>query len=71
LSVSEKKAIVFLFIRLFFCASKVNYSMRAKYVETAKRLQIPESTADKQIARFLTSGLITCQAHGSNIKTST
>ena len=43
---------------------------RAKYIETAKRLQMPESTADKQIARFLNSGLLTRQAHGSYIKTS-
>lgn len=43
----------------------------AKYIETAKRLQIFESTADKQIVHVLTSGLITRQAHGSFIKTPT
>lgn len=41
---------------------------RAKYIEVAKRLQIPESTADKQIARFLNSKLLTRQAHGSYTK---
>ena len=38
---------------------------RAKYVEVATQLQIPESTANKQIARFLNAGLITRQAHGN------
>ena len=43
---------------------------RAKYVEVAAQLQIPESTANKQIARFLNAGLITRQAHGSYTKKS-
>jgi hypothetical protein len=42
---------------------------RAKYIEVAAQLQIPESTADKQIARFLNAGLLTRQAHGSYSKT--
>jgi hypothetical protein len=42
---------------------------RAKYVEVAAQLQIPESTANKQIARFLNAGLLTRQAHGSYTKT--
>ncbi|GHT84809.1 hypothetical protein FACS18947_2770 [Bacteroidia bacterium] len=41
---------------------------RAKYVEVAAQLQIPESTADKQIARFLNAGLITRQTHGNYTK---
>jgi hypothetical protein len=41
---------------------------RAKYVEVAAQLQIPESTANKQIARFLNAGLITRQAHGNYTK---
>jgi hypothetical protein len=41
---------------------------RAKYIEVAAQLQIPESTADKQIARFLNAGLLTRQAHGSYTK---
>jgi hypothetical protein len=41
---------------------------RAKYVEVAAQLQIPESTADKQIARFLNAGLLTKQTHGSYAK---
>jgi predicted transcriptional regulator len=31
---------------------------RTKYIEVAAQLQIPESTADKQIARFLNAGLL-------------
>ena len=38
---------------------------RATYMEVASRLQIPESTADKQIARFVNAGLLTRQAHGN------
>jgi hypothetical protein len=38
---------------------------RAKYIEVARQLQIPESTANKQIARFLNAGLLTRQTHGS------
>jgi hypothetical protein len=41
---------------------------RAKYIEVAAQFQIPESTADKQIARFLNTGLLTRQAHGSYTK---
>jgi len=37
---------------------------RAKYNEIASQLQIPESTANKQITRLLNSGLLTRQAHG-------
>jgi hypothetical protein len=37
----------------------------AKYIEIAAQLQISESTADKQIARFLSTGLFTRQTHGS------
>ena len=39
-----------------------------KYLEIANQLQNPESTADKQIARFLNKGLLTRQAHGSYAK---
>jgi hypothetical protein len=41
---------------------------RAKYIEIATQLQIPESTADKQIARFLNAGLLVRQAHGNYAK---
>jgi hypothetical protein len=41
---------------------------RAKYIEVAAQLQIPESTADKQIARFLNAGLLVRQTHGSYAK---
>ncbi|MDR1762320.1 MAG: DUF3987 domain-containing protein, partial [Bacteroidales bacterium] len=41
---------------------------RTKYLEIAAQLQIPESTADKQIARFLNAGLLIKQAHGSYAK---
>lgn len=41
---------------------------RAKYIEIATQLQIPESTADKQIARFLNAGLLIKQSHGSYAK---
>jgi hypothetical protein len=41
---------------------------RAKYIEVAAQLQIPESTADKQIARFLNAGLLVRQTHGSYTK---
>ncbi|MDD4700283.1 MAG: hypothetical protein PHV07_08545 [Oscillospiraceae bacterium] len=34
----------------------------------AKRLCIPESTADKQIARCLSGGLLTRQKHGEYTK---
>ena len=36
-----------------------------KYVEVAAQLQIPGSTAEKQIARFLNAGLLIKQAPGS------
>ena len=42
---------------------------RAKYIEIAKQLEIPESTADKQIARFCNAGLLQRQAQGSYKKT--
>ncbi|MDL2312869.1 DUF3987 domain-containing protein [Bacteroidales bacterium OttesenSCG-928-B11] len=41
---------------------------RAKYIEIAKLLQIPESTADKQIARFVNAGLLTKEGHGCYVK---
>ena len=41
---------------------------RTKYIEIAKRLEIPESTADKQIARFCNAGLLQRQMHGSYTK---
>jgi len=37
---------------------------RAKYIEVATQLQIPESTANKQITRYVNAGLLTRQAHG-------
>ena len=37
---------------------------RNQYIETAKTLNIPESTADKQISRFMVTELLTRQAHG-------
>ena len=41
---------------------------RAKYIEIATQLQIPESTANKQIARFCNAGLLIRQTHGSYTK---
>ncbi len=41
---------------------------RAKYLEIAAKLQIPESTANKQIARFINAGLLVRQTHGSYTK---
>jgi len=41
---------------------------RKKYIEVAAQLQIPGSTAEKQIARFLNAGLLIKQAHGSYVK---
>jgi len=41
---------------------------RTKYIEIAKQLDIPESTADKQIARFCNAGLLTRQTHGNYAK---
>ena len=44
---------------------------RKKYIEVAAQLQIPESTAEKQIARFLNAGLLMRQTHGSYAKKDT
>jgi hypothetical protein len=41
---------------------------RAKYIEVAKQLEIPESTANKQIARFCNSGLLLRQAQSNYLK---
>jgi hypothetical protein len=41
---------------------------RTKYIEVAKQLDIPESTADKQIARFFNAGLLIRQTHGNYAK---
>jgi hypothetical protein len=41
---------------------------RTKYIEIATKLQIPESTADKQIARFCSAGLLTRQKQGNYTK---
>jgi hypothetical protein len=41
---------------------------KAKYLEIATQLQIPESTANKQIARFCNAGLLIRQAHGNYTK---
>jgi hypothetical protein len=41
---------------------------RTKYIEIAKQLEIPDSTADKQIARFCNAGLITRQTQGNYTK---
>ena len=41
---------------------------RAKYMEIAKQIDIPESTADKQIARFLAAGLLNRLTHGNYAK---
>jgi hypothetical protein len=41
---------------------------RAKYLEIASQLQIPESTANKQIARFCNAGLLIRQTHGNYAK---
>jgi hypothetical protein len=41
---------------------------RTKYIEVAAQLQIPESTANKQIARFCNAGLITRQTYGNYVK---
>jgi len=42
---------------------------RQQYLSIAKQLEIPESTANKQIARFCNAGLITRQAQGNYKKT--
>jgi len=41
---------------------------RTTYIQIAQRLCIPESTADKQIARCLSGGLLTRQKHGEYSK---
>lgn len=41
---------------------------RAKYLEIAKSLEIPESTADKQIARFIKSNILVRNAQNNYIK---
>ena len=41
---------------------------RTKYIEVARQLDIQESTADKQIARFCNAGLLTRQTHGNYAK---
>jgi hypothetical protein len=42
---------------------------RAKYIEIATQLQIPESTAEKQITRYINAGLLIRQTHGNYKKT--
>ncbi len=37
---------------------------RQKYIDTAKQINIPESTADKQIARYIKQGLLHRSTHG-------
>ena len=54
--------------KTFFQSLPVQFD-RAQYIAIAAQLQIPESTADKQIARFLNAGLLTKQAHGNYCKT--
>jgi hypothetical protein len=41
---------------------------RTTYIQIAQRLCIPESTADKQIARFVTEKLLVRQTHGNYAK---
>jgi hypothetical protein len=41
---------------------------RAKYLEITAKLQIPESTDKKQIARFCNAGLLIRQTHGCYTK---
>ena len=43
---------------------------RTQYIEVASQLQIPESTAEKQITRIIDTGLLVRQAHGSYLKNS-
>jgi hypothetical protein len=38
------------------------------YISVAAQLQIPESTADKQIVRFCNAGLLTGQTQGNYAK---
>jgi hypothetical protein len=44
---------------------------RAKYIEVAAQLQIPESTAEKQITRYINAGLLIRQTHGKYSKKDT
>ncbi len=44
---------------------------RPQYLAVASRLQIPQSTADKQIARFCNAGLLIKHTHGSYEKKGT
>jgi predicted HTH transcriptional regulator len=44
---------------------------RTTYIQTAQRLGISESTADKQIARCISGGVLTRQKHGEYYKTQT
>jgi predicted transcriptional regulator len=41
---------------------------RAKYIEVAAQLQIPESTAEKQITRYINAGLVIRQLQGKYVK---
>ena len=41
---------------------------RTTYIQIAQRLCIPESTADKQIARFVTEKLLVRQTHDNYAK---
>ena len=41
---------------------------RSKYIEIAAQFQMPESTADKQVTKFLNAGLLIKQAHGNYAK---
>ena len=41
---------------------------RAKYIEVASQLQIPESTADKWLTKFVANNLLIKQAHDSYSK---
>jgi hypothetical protein len=41
---------------------------RAQYIEVAAQLQIPESTAEKQITRYIKTGLLIRQTHGRYMK---
>ena len=40
----------------------------SKYIEIAAQLQIPESTANKWLTKFVSSNLLIKQAHGSYTK---
>jgi hypothetical protein len=51
----------------FYEALPAQFS-RPQYLKIASRLQIPESSADKQIARFCNAGLLIRQTHGNYVK---